>query len=1681
MRKNLSAKRVKRFLSIVLVTATLLGIVSPYARMMAAAGSTVVVSDHNSNVTGNATRSSFGIYLNADSTNDLKISSDWSFRYSPDKGGVYIDDVLDTKIQIIKIGATEYYIALEKKYTLVDGMRARIDGVFGGVTFQPATFLYDEATGKWSLTNADAVVRIEEDEANSTEAHPEKGIYFAVNRDNDWAVDANADLQPTEGGFYIDDALDNNKAKLRKIDARRYYIALDGIQLTEGTKISVKGIFSDGRRRIQFEEVVFFYGSNGKWTMQMPVNATVTVCDPGRATNGTAGGFYIKVNPTDPLEANGNWAVRYLALRDGVYVNDKLQTGVPFIKLEQNLYYVGLADAKITATEGTKVKIDGVFGTISTKVRFLPAVFEYHSATGWKLTSSVEAEPLSQEAVKASDLYEFYHYSDVTVPNDTLFHVATLENKSNVALHADVKMDYVTEGRKEPQYLEIGISKTVANDIWNKAGYNVRIIPESGTIYLFDYEKDGSVKARVNALKAVKEDFTLEVGVTNLVQYSKVVARKFYVNINEVETLSYIDWNLKHTLGKYVAARAVSGSADLSVVLESVSTKGHETVELTPVVQDLSELNSGLSTLEAKAGKSTPVGKMKDSANIALRTKVSFETEFTTYEAPRYDEFIIGIGQIRPDIVWDAAKSGYEVWFRPNKIYIGTEGEVLASVDYSVPSEFILEFGTYNVEVQANGQKVRDYGKKVYVKINDIVVLTYLDQKENRAFGQNAVIYATESTAATLTSLTSDAYLIRKANTVADLYDATAMSEIMLNQGRITQLGELPESDSIALKTKVTMNEDCKEFKLAMSKTQNFDFWGAEASGWQFWFRPQEQRVYIAYGADTAAAIVQHKYSQEFVLEIGARNVQYSTGSIYAREIYVKIDGEELISWIDTDASRKLGNYLLSYAGSDAIVTLSSLTTSGYVPVETPVISTDVIDVTQYASINLTQGKIMNLGTVDKVINKSMKMKVDITKETAEFKLALGKSTPDQFWLEGGHGYQFWFRPAQNHIAIGYGEDERANIAKYTFPNPSFELEIGTASVKYQNGKAWGTKVFIKIDGKEILSWIDTDSNRKFGSYILAYASPNAEVTLSTLNETVQLPVTYIVNEKSMDNYKLAEASTIVVPGKASRVALKLDNDAATEVEFLKFCANAEEVVSDAAMTDPETGSYGFLLKKPTASMKLTVELTAHALTTDDPQILDFYDVAGTPSITVKKNEDIGIGNLVRDGSMCKVNTALQLYVDIPEGFNSIRLLMFGSGSNIWTYKGFTMDIQKGKVLLSYPIGKEPLAKAESELFTAGNSLAIEIGTVKCYVDGIYRYDRKYIKAGKSVDTMKLMTWYDDVERGKYGSAVVTRGTDVEGADFTLRTTKSLHSLTDVSDPAETAKLLTNTILGTAAQAVYYPRNVLHGNAAQIKLYTQEGMKLDTLTVAGAVQNMTIAEDGGYLYEIPAVSGNVEFAYTIVEDNQKYSVTATDSDKLQIVIENPETVAGGSTEILVKAEKGYVPKQIMINDTDYTDRFTYDAEAKGWKTLLMGIREDKVVSANASAKEYEITVNGTEHADIIFEGDAENGKLPAGGNLKFVIEPENGWLIQSVHINEEDVAVFEGVVEAGSFYAPGDSAEIEIVLREGKALMLPGASGNWMMTAVIAGIVAAAGIIIVVTVLLVKRKKRLSNEYGEEA
>jgi len=131
---------------------------------------------------------------------------------------------------------------------------------------------------------------------------------------------------------------------------------------------------------------------------------------------------------------------------------------------------------------------------------------------------------------------------------------------------------------------------------------------------------------------------------------------------------------------------------------------------------------------------------------------------------------------------------------------------------------------------------------------------------------------------------------------------------------------------------------------------------------------------------------------------------------VYTRDAgKVYVDGEEVLSWVDTDYSRKLGVYATAWASENSNITFTSLTTKGYIPVEAKVDVKDIFDVSEYASVQLVANECINIGSIETMKNTAVKMNVAFNDDADEFKIGMGKVSDITLWDAEASGYQFWF------------------------------------------------------------------------------------------------------------------------------------------------------------------------------------------------------------------------------------------------------------------------------------------------------------------------------------------------------------------------------------------------------------------------------------------------------------------------------------------------------------------------------------------------------------------------------------------------------------------------------------------------------------------------------------------------
>ncbi len=1382
------------------------------------------------------------------SVNGGTVRSDIPIRSVGD--GVYVVDFYGTDLQ----SASKEGMTVRIEGDLTDGTKT--------IRMAATKFVYT-TDGMWKLDNTPDVTDVSLVDHVANGNQDANYIYFTVTP----AIE----LTTTGWTAYYGSVLSVNGGTvrsdipIRSVDAGTYVVDLYGTDLQnaskDGMKVKLEGVLTDGTKTIRMAATEFQYDSTQqKWELydpaQEPVGMTVTIDTDSRNKVGEKG-IYFTVSPADELEYSESWKIKYYG--ECIYVDTQLKTNVPIIKIGPALYYLGLPDAGIAPVEGTKVKIDGEISDTSHKVEFTPATFVYRNSK-WVLEGSVEDQVIQPATVQTLDIYEITNLSSVTLPGEEKnYNLGDLKSKSNVELAMQIDALHAP--------IVFGLSKDVANNVWVESGYLIEVNPSDGFIKILT--GSGVSQATLKG-QDFSNPFDFSYGVVDMYPTSggtEPVARKVYVKKDGAEILSWLDWDMSRELGTYVPIWSRA-----SEVLNSIDYAGYELKSKTPKIQDISGLIDGVRSFTTSPKREVMVGTAAGTTNHGIRMKVKWHKNKAVSEEG--DELLLSFGNSSTSGIWMGEEGGYNILFTNTgiRVYHCSDSKVYESVKYELPQdEFLLEIGTYDRAIYQKAVKVKDHSRAVYVKIDGVEVLTFADIEFDRKIGKNLWVYTSEKVTADLYSLTSNKYLIAEKAVVSDLYNVAKVSRKTLTQGSEMYLGDMKGKTNVAFRTKVKVSKDCPEFYFGLSKADK-RLWDIDESGWQFWLKPKTQQLFLVCDGSTICSLRAYEIPEVFVLEIGERDVRYNDGTRYAREIYITINGEEALTYMDKDFSRKLGTYMCTYVSKGYDVVLESLTTKGYVPTEKNVKTTDIYDASGYALMSLSEG-LNYLGELHAEKNSAIKLRVQAPLDTEEFGISIGKAVDytitEDVTDASVSGWNLWFRPKYDNIEIQYGYYKKGTSFTHDFAE-SFILEVGSRDVYYENGKYYGYEVYVKIDGKTVGSWLDDNvKKRTVGKHVMATLATVEDVTFETLYDTITLPVEYVVNGNVQDKAESVKADTKVVTGKPSKITITTHINAECKM-YNRGVALNEESLTPLADKDSLAGRdvYEVTAKK---GDKIVLTLEKRELTVDKASlILDMYDISGKQSLTVPGMLAGALGNMMYDGERARTNSALRFKVTMPQNGGSIRWSMYSDSRTAWGFNGFVAGLSNGKATL-YSVTYNELAKGHTQLVSPGKTLYVECGMVKCYEDGNYKYNRFYIKGGESLDKLEQLCWYDSRERGGYGTTVSFLGMDLQ-ADYTVHSTKSTYALTDISTQTNKDKLDTYEVYKETKVAVYYPERVVsyqklteNITPAEIKIHPKDGKTLGSLIVNGqdVTKQVERLEDDSYSYRLPSVTGNVKFAYTI--------------------------------------------------------------------------------------------------------------------------------------------------------------------------------------------------------------------------
>ena len=1220
--------------------------------------------------------------------------------------------------------------------------------------------------------------------------------------------------------------------------------------------------------------------------------------------------------------------------------------------------------------------------------------FHYGAAIQMDSTKEIETtEPETTQPVTGPqtvadatvyDLYALMGASELTVPGQlqgfwgtTLGHVSQ-NHKTNVAFATDMLVD-------EPQTILLGMGLgDMSMAVQLSSGYVLEIVNKTGDGELdtVKIHRAGTQIYCVDQNVDFHGEHAFEYGMVDILVGSTVVGKRIYVKLDGAEVFHYDDkagFLTEAQTGTKVEIYA-SGN-DLKLGASRNLAAGQATV------YDLYDMQ-GTEHLTLVGRESDPDKWGTTLGNILEEHKenMAFRTTVTMDEA---QTIMLGLGLADQSMAVQLS-SGYvlEIVMKTgagevDTVKIHRAGTQIYCKDQSSEfnGEYELEFGVVDLyDLDADDAVV---GKRIYVKINGEEIL-YYDDTVNALSGDDLGTKVDAYVSGKKLQMTSLRGYQASDAAVYDLYDLAFRETLEVNHtddgGNViwgVLIGNVEDAHkgNVALKTKVDMSKDQQQnLLIGLGLGGHWPVSGGLGYQIELNANPDNERdsllIYKNANPDGGEPVCCYNAEQDFdfngsfQLEVGVVDLLDSEKKVVARRIYVIINGEELMRYDDTRdvvSGDSMGTVVAAYvsSGTATLGTCVEDIPSANVKVY------DIYDLLGRASVKLNRtdagGAVIwsnMLGEVTDTnnLNYALRVSVDTSKvdRSTMQELILGLCKDTDLFDKMGYRLSLYFGTdgGTSLVLRDSAADQVLASANGVFPT-SYSLEIGITDFYGSNKQLIGKKIYLKIDGEEVLSYLDKETDRARGNLLCAYTT--TPVVLTTNDSYTTIPVTYVVNGKTVETSKYITSNTDVVVGKKSVIDITLGNqDEFTSVLMKQVLLNGQPITPVSDKQDV----YVFELENPSKDDELTVEIQVRNLTVDEAEVYDLYELTGKNKIVISANSVNQIGTLLADGQEGLLNRAIRFAYYIPATGGGLRLGYGSDTSDIWSRTGTHIELWCGFATISHGFHVSALSTGFTDIFKADSWSIVEVGIVKCYEDGVYKYDRWYVKAGKTLEELELITYYDSTQRHDSSLNIMARTPDT-GDDIILASTLDVRQVTDVSE--ETAK---------AEASVAFKPLFLKGESVKIVVFPKEGKTLESLYVNGEKVEAALTSDGGYVYVMENVTEDVQFSYILSDDAQLYSITADDAANLKVTLDQTSVVAGSVVTVQIKVDGGYTLKSLTVNGVDFLPMARYDKTTLTYTLTISDIRENKHIQAQAEKLSQDGPV-----ADVVAE-DQNETNLP---------------------------------------------------------------------------------------------------------
>lgn len=823
------------------------------------------------------------------------------------------------------------------------------------------------------------------------------------------------------------------------------------------------------------------------------------------------------------------------------------------------------------------------------------------------------------------------------------------------------------------------------------------------------------------------------------------------------------------------------------------------------------------------------IGRLPSDKNNAMRMKMVLPSPFT--EEIQFGTF--------------APEGADHIWYS-NSIIVGFwAGHVRISLMDATQSPNPIEKGSAEVDdIRAGSQITFEIGSKkqyenseyiadyIYVTINGEEVIGWSNTAKTE-LGTRFITPYFSSGAVVLKTAYAEAVSVTE-----DFYDLTGENEILCDQAGVytAALGrELSANLNVAFKTKITMPEapDAAGMQIGVFNVGDPHIWVDNS----LILRIREGYLGVFYVNTLLADCVnvpEIAASSTFELEIGIVKGIARGENYFGNIIYVKINGDEILSYTDVNKTEFGKKLMYPYQEPAPNIRMSTTYT---LELETPQI-VDIHDITGLAENTYTTVGCYSatIGEFPTNVNVAFKAKMTLPSSFSDagIKLALFSSGVNNFWE--GKGRIVRFAPqtlllsdqtdANHHVYTG--------VEALTAGN-TFELEIGYVRATF--GKTVSNATYVKIDGVQIGLHLG-DASEELGTKLFyPYLDPGSPSLILETAKTVGT-VNFRVENGTASGLDFVSGSGTIVT---------LNPDSGT---FLRSITKNGEPFTDYTL---EGGEYKIEIADPNASDEWRAEFAVPVR--DDVSVSDIADLTGYAEkyfYSAADSTQIGTLSWLNTGFRTKMNLSLT---------NDFQAMKFGiwQGDDrvqMWGTKGFIVRFNPndGTIHLA-DAGETLLASCSVEGIFDGEEFLFEIGAAKGYVDDEYVCNVVYIE----IDGTEVIR-YIDAEKKEHGSALLAPYMTA-GSTALYVSAKQTKTFTVNANRA--------TVIGNSY--------VEGGNGAVLYLKPESGYMLASFTKNGeGVTGFTSTADGMIILAIGTPSESdiysAEFASISFDEVQAYDL-----------------------------------------------------------------------------------------------------------------------------------------------------------------------------------------------------------------